>query len=112
MDFSIELIVPAELESWGRHSLLTEISTINLPVDKERSARKADNLKVICEPTVYKMSEPRRVKLLRTSGARNSDSFRFLKLRSALGATQPGVLSLEWGCRGMKLTTLLHLVLR
>jgi hypothetical protein len=32
---------------------LTEMSIKNLPGDKVRSARKADNLTAICEPTVY-----------------------------------------------------------
>jgi hypothetical protein len=32
---------------------LTEINTRNLPVGKERSALKADNLTSICEPIVY-----------------------------------------------------------
>jgi hypothetical protein len=31
---------------------LTEMSTRDLPGDKERSALKADNLTVICEPIV------------------------------------------------------------
>jgi hypothetical protein len=31
---------------------LTEMSTRNLPGDKERPARKADNLTAICEPIV------------------------------------------------------------
>jgi hypothetical protein len=30
----------------------TEMSTTNLPRDKERPTRKADNLAVICEPIV------------------------------------------------------------
>jgi hypothetical protein len=34
---------------------LTEMSTRNLPGGKGRSERKADNLTVICEPTVYKI---------------------------------------------------------
>jgi hypothetical protein len=33
----------------GSTQPLPEISTKNLPVDKERPARKADNLTVICE---------------------------------------------------------------
>jgi hypothetical protein len=39
---------------WGRLSLLTEMSTRNLPGRKGRSASKADNPSVICEPTVYR----------------------------------------------------------
>jgi hypothetical protein len=36
----------------GSIQSLTEMSTRNLPVGKERPARKADNLTVICEPIV------------------------------------------------------------
>jgi hypothetical protein len=34
----------------GSTEPLTEMSTRNLPVGKERPARKADNLTAICEP--------------------------------------------------------------
>jgi hypothetical protein len=34
---------------------LTEMSTRNLPGDKERSERKSDNLTAICEPIFYKI---------------------------------------------------------
>jgi hypothetical protein len=37
------------------------MSTKNLPGGKWRPARKADNLTVICEPSVQKMREPRRL---------------------------------------------------
>jgi hypothetical protein len=47
----------------------TEMSTRSLPGDKERLARKADNLTSICEPTVYKMWEPRRLTTLWASTA-------------------------------------------
>jgi hypothetical protein len=40
---------------------LTEMSTRNLPGSKGQPALKADNLTAICEPTVYKMWEPRRL---------------------------------------------------
>jgi hypothetical protein len=36
----------------GSTQLLTEMSTRNLPGDKGRPARKADNLTAICEPIV------------------------------------------------------------
>jgi hypothetical protein len=53
----------------GSTEPLTEMSTRNLPGDKERPARKADNLTAICEPIVYKMWEPRRLTTLWTSTA-------------------------------------------
>jgi hypothetical protein len=40
---------------------LTEMSTRNLSGGKGRPARKANNFTAICEPTVYKMWEPRRL---------------------------------------------------
>jgi hypothetical protein len=38
---------------------LSEMSARNLSGGKGRPERKADNLTVICEPTVWKMCEPR-----------------------------------------------------
>jgi hypothetical protein len=49
----------------GSTQPLTEMSTRNLPRGKGRPAREADKLTAICEPTVQKMWEPRR---LTTSG--------------------------------------------
>jgi hypothetical protein len=40
---------------------LREMSTRMIPGDKGRQARKADNLTAVCEPTVLKMWEPRRL---------------------------------------------------
>jgi hypothetical protein len=45
---------------------------------KERPTRKADNLTAICEPTVYKMWEPRRLTTLWAFTACYRDSFAFL----------------------------------
>jgi hypothetical protein len=52
LGFSLEVSLSAIL---GLTQPLTEISTRNLPEDKELLARKADNLTAICEPIVYKM---------------------------------------------------------
>jgi hypothetical protein len=43
---------------------LTEMSIRNLPGSKGRPGRKANSLTDICEPTVYKMWEPRCLKTL------------------------------------------------
>jgi hypothetical protein len=48
----------------GSTQPLTEISTRNLPGGKGRPGRGADNLTVICEPTVEKMWDPRRLTTL------------------------------------------------
>jgi hypothetical protein len=73
----------------GSTQPVTEISTRNLPGGKGRPVRKADNLTAICEPTVYKMWEPQRLKTQWTSTACYSDSFTFKcvgKLQSYLGS--------------------------
>jgi hypothetical protein len=61
----------------GSTQPLTEMSTRNLLVDKERPAREADNLTAICEPTVHKMWEPRRLTTLWAFTACFRDSFTF-----------------------------------
>jgi hypothetical protein len=61
----------------GSTQPLTEMSTKNLPRGKERPARKAD-LTAICELTVQKMWEPRRLTILWPSTACYRDSFTFL----------------------------------
>jgi hypothetical protein len=59
----------------GSTQPLTEMSTRIIPGGKGSPARKADNLTSICEPTVKKMWEPRRLTTLRTSIASYRDSF-------------------------------------
>jgi hypothetical protein len=57
---------------------LTEMSTRNLLGGKGfRPARKADNFVSICEPTVQKMWEPRRLTIPWVSTACYMDSFTF-----------------------------------
>jgi hypothetical protein len=48
----------------GSTQPLTETRNRNLPADRERPARKADNLTAICEPIVLKMREPQRLTTL------------------------------------------------
>jgi hypothetical protein len=64
LDFSIDLILPAALLPLGWTQPLTEMSTKNLPVGKERPVCKVDILTAICEPIVKKMWEPRRLTTL------------------------------------------------
>jgi hypothetical protein len=48
----------------GSTQPITEISTRNFPGGKGQQARGADNLTAFCEPTVWKMWEPRRLTTL------------------------------------------------
>jgi hypothetical protein len=57
--------------------LLTEISTRNLPGDKEGPASKADKPTVNCEPIVYKMWESQRLTTLWASMVCYRDNFTF-----------------------------------
>jgi hypothetical protein len=70
----------------GSTQPLTEVSTRNLPGNKGRPARKADNLNVICELIVRKMWEPRRLTTLWASTACYRDKFTFLPLRITLNS--------------------------
>jgi hypothetical protein len=54
---------------------ITEMSTIILPGGKGKPARKADNFLAICEPTVYKMWEPRHLTTIWASTACYKVSF-------------------------------------
>jgi hypothetical protein len=49
--FSIDLIPPTALQSWGSNQSLTEMSTRNLSGGKGWTAREAD-VTAICEPIV------------------------------------------------------------
>jgi hypothetical protein len=69
----------------GSTQPLTETSTRNLPGGKGRlAAHGADNLTAICEPTVYKMWEPRRLKTLWAFTACCRDSFTFQRVSDPL----------------------------
>jgi hypothetical protein len=61
----------------GSAQPLTEMSTRNLPGGKGRPARNADSLTAICEPTLYKIWEPRRVTTLWAFKASYRGSFTF-----------------------------------
>jgi hypothetical protein len=61
----------------GSTQPLTEMSTRNLPGGKGRPTLKADYLTAICEPSVYKMWEPRTLKTLWAFTACYRDSFTF-----------------------------------
>jgi hypothetical protein len=63
--------------SLGSTQPLTEMSTRNLPGDKERPELKVDILTVMCEAIVKKMWEPRRLTILRASTACYRDSLIF-----------------------------------
>jgi hypothetical protein len=63
--------------SLGSTQPLTEMSTRYIPGGKGRSARKAENLTAICEPIVYKMWRPLRLKILWASKTCYRDSFAF-----------------------------------
>jgi hypothetical protein len=61
----------------------TEMSTRNLPGGKRWPARKTDNLTAICEPSVYKMWEPRCLQNRLVSTACYRESFTFFLQQDA-----------------------------
>jgi hypothetical protein len=63
---------------------LTEMSTRNLPVDRERLAPVADNLTAILEHTVNKIWEPQRLTTLQASADTYRDGFTCTLLGKAL----------------------------
>jgi hypothetical protein len=64
----------------GSTQLLTEMSTRNLSGGKGRPARKADNLIAICDPIIWKIWEPGRLKTPWASTACYRDSFNFYQI--------------------------------
>jgi hypothetical protein len=62
----------------GLTQSLTEMNTKNLHGGKGRSTHMTDNLTAICEPTVYRVWEPRRLTTLWASSACYRDSFTFM----------------------------------
>jgi hypothetical protein len=63
---------------------LTEISISNLLGGKVRPARNDDNLTAICQPTAYKMWDPRRLTTLSASMACYKDIFIYFYFYFAL----------------------------
>jgi hypothetical protein len=59
----------------GSTQPVTDMSTMNLLVGKVRPVRKADNFSAVCEPTIWKMWEPRRLINLWASETCYRDSF-------------------------------------
>jgi hypothetical protein len=98
------LILPAALWPLGSTQPLTEMSTRNLPGDKRRPARKADNLTAICEPIYYKMWENRRLTTLCASTGCDRDNFTFL----THGVNAEHVIAVaNWNC----IVTMINLTL-
>jgi hypothetical protein len=78
--FSVYLILPAALWPPWLTQPLTEMSIRNIPGGKGRPTREADNLTVICEPTVKKLWEPRPLITLWAFTSCYRDSFTLLLL--------------------------------
>jgi hypothetical protein len=95
LDFSFNLILPAATMALESTQPLTEMSTMNLSGGKGRLARKADNFTSICEPTVWKIWDSRRLTNLSASAACYRDSFTFLRVHCnfdiAAGSQMPSL---------------------
>jgi hypothetical protein len=73
---AVNLRIPYNLEnSYVPERLVDSQRTRHLPGGEGWPVRKADNLTAICEPTVWKMWEPRRLTTLWASTACYRDSF-------------------------------------
>jgi hypothetical protein len=75
LDLSIARIFSSRTMTLRSAQPLTEMSTRILPLGKGLPAREADNFTAICQPTVWKMWEPRRLTTLWVSTACYRDNF-------------------------------------
>jgi hypothetical protein len=76
--FLFYLIIPTALWLWGRLSLQQKWVPAIFLVDIGRSARKADDLTIVCVPIALKMWEPRRLTILWVFTTCFRDCFTFI----------------------------------